>query len=173
MPLEKLEHFNCETPADKNYVDIVSVAFNNEQVVGHQQRLLKKYFKDPFKHTIIDNSTSSERSMLIRQICKAENIGYIKLHSNLTSGSDSHGMALNWAYRNFLKERDAVYFGFIDHDIYPVANTDVIGKLNKQPFYGLKQTRGDIWYLWAGFCFFIRDHVKDKKIDFMPSNVNG
>ncbi len=173
IPYKDLDHFNCEIPADKNFVDIVSVSFNNEQVVYHQQRLLKKYFKDPFVHTIIDNSSRSEKSQLIKDICKENNIGYIRLPDNFASGSDSHGLALNWTYKNFIIPRAAKYFGLIDHDIYPVSNATALDKLKDQPFFGLKQTRDRIWYLWAGFCFFKRDYLQNKKIDFMPCNING
>jgi len=173
VTFDKVVHLNCDNKpvANPHKVDIVTVSFNNEQVITEQIRLLAKYLKDPYYYTVADNSSDQAKQEAIMRLCSKSGAGYIRLPKNPYSKkapSSSHGFALNWAYRNYIKSRRAAFFGFIDHDIYPIQPTSVVESLERTPAFGLVQERKDAWYLWPGLCFFARDYVKDKKIDFMP-----
>jgi len=158
---------------DAGAVFIITTAFNNSQVIKHQARLMDKNLKDKFVHVIVDNSDKAEASERIRNICTEFSRPYIKLPQNAHGrGSNSHALALNWCIKQLILQFKPAYFGFIDHDIYPVKKEEIISLLKKQKIYGLKQERGSTWYLWPGLCFFKFDEsVKD--FDFSPGEING
>ncbi len=53
-------HIHYAEVAPAEGIDIISVAFNNLQVVQHQIRLVKKYIQDVnYTHIIVDNSSDS------------------------------------------------------------------------------------------------------------------
>ena len=63
------------------------------------------------------------------------------------------------------------YFGFIDHDIFPIKIHSIINILKTQNVYGHKQERGDYWYLWAGLCFFNYEKINNN-LDFSTTIIN-
>jgi hypothetical protein len=158
---------------NRNMVDLVTIAFNNDKVIAHQIRLVKKYFHDSYVHLIADNSSDSMIWQKIYKICQENNVSYIKLPTNPylgLGGSDSQGAAQNWVYRHYIIPRQAAYFGFLDHDIFPVQMTGVTEILKKQRIYGDIQVRENKWYLWAGFCFFEQAFLEGKDINFLPGD---
>ena len=166
-------HFNCDNKPlpDTDRIDIVTVAFNNKHVIAHQIRLVQKNLLDGHHYTVADNSADPQKQKEIMQLCHESAATYVKIPNNPYSGSDpsmSHGMALNWIYENYLKPRQAKFFGFLDHDVFPVHPTQIMGFLHNYYVYGLIQEREETWYLWPGFCFFQYDYVKDKRVDFRP-----
>lgn len=168
-------YFNCSdyVLTDRNCLDIVTVAFNNEKVIEQQHRLLNKYLKPPFYYTVADNSTDPDKQKKIMKLCESNDIAYIRLPENPYSSESpslSHGIALNWIYDNYVYKRKADYFGFLDHDIFPIHPTNVIEQLQKSNIFGLLQERSNKWYLWAGLCFFKYAYVKNKKLNFMPGD---
>ncbi len=156
----------------KDFIDIITIAFNNVSILKIQYFFIKKNLKDCYEYSIIDNSTKKNVSKLIKEFCKNENIEYVKIPQiNITlNPSDSHGLAINWAIKNFIKPRKAKYFGIIDHDIFPIKPTKIINILKKQEIYGHLQIRKAGWYLWAGFCFFNEKFINNKKMNFLPKN---
>lgn len=156
-------------------LDIVAIAFNNGDLVRHQIRLLRKNLLDEYCYAVADNSTDLEKQKEIFDVCMEYGVHYIRLGKlpAYYSGSLSHGMALNWIYKNYIRLRKPQFFGFVDHDIFPVRPHSIVKHLVKSPVYGHIQERhvggGPKWYLWAGFCFFDYGYVRDKKLDFMPA----
>lgn len=170
-------HINCDNKKlkNKNVVDLVTVAFNNEIVIKQQIRLLKKYMIDPYTYTVADNSPDPDKQEKIRKICEENKAGYIKLPKNPYTGiypSISHGSTLNWLLKHYILKRKANYFGFIDHDIFPVKPTGVIKIFQEKEVYGLIHLKfhnnKKRWYLWPGFCFFRIDFAQNNKLNFMP-----
>jgi len=152
---------------------VVTIAFNNLKTIDLQNKFLKKYLSDDYVYLIVDNSNNSSVSSRIRSYCRDNNISYLRPFFRLyRNASKSHGSALNFIYRSFVKKSTFSYFGFIDHDLYPVKNTSVVKYLTKQPVYGALQERAEKWYLWAGFCFFVKDYLDDKLIDFSPPEAD-
>lgn len=177
IPFCSQENINCDTDqwpiSDLDVIDIVTVAFNNEQVVEEQIRLLNKYLRDNFHYTVADNSPDPDKRRKIKDICLKRGVSYFTLPPNPFTGnasSHSHGLALNWVYHNYITRRKAVFFGFIDHDIFPVRPTQIAPFLEPSPVFGLIQSRKEMWYLWPGFCFFRRDFLDGKNLDFLPGN---
>jgi len=165
------------------HIDLITVAFNNEVIVEHQIRLVKKYCTDSsYTHIIADNSSSREKRKKIFDVCKKYSVAYISMPYNLArmlamlnrpSSSYSHGFALNWLYYNVVKVRQPYIFGFLDHDLFPLKPFSVADKLQRQELYGERRDRQTAWYLWAGFCFFLLDAVKSISLNFAPTKVGG
>lgn len=162
LPLEAI-------PTD--HLDLITIAFNNQSIIKHQIKYIRTHIKDNYTYIVADNSTNKEASLQIQALCKEEGIAYIRLpknHLGKIGPSYSHAAALNWVCKNIVRQRQPSYFGFIDHDLFPVRDMRVKDYLTNQPLYGVKRERGQEWYLSAIMFFFRFDFVKDKKLDFMP-----
>lgn len=157
-------------------VDVVTIAFNNAKVIELHNQYVRKYLKGDVTHIVVDNSTNREESAKIREICETQKVGYVRLHKNrmgIFSGSYSHAVAVQWAYKHIVKPRGAWGFGFIDHDIFPVCDIDISEILEKQPVYGAQRKRNGMWYLSAIISFFRTSFVNERKFDFMPITLKG
>ncbi len=158
--------------------DLVSIAFNNPDVIREQYRLLRKHCSDPFVYTVADNSSQPEARAVIREFCREASIPYLSLPPSPfapPSFSESHGAALNYVYRYYLKPRRASYFGVLDHDIFPVRPVSLNDYVKEQPFYGMLQVcenasvpGGRLLYLWPGLAFFDAAHTQGRRVDFLP-----
>lgn len=160
---------NNETEIDPANLLLTTIAFNNLDILKVQYQQLKNNIKDKFFYTIADNSNIPSISEKIKNYCIDQKIMYVKLPSNpYKNPSKSHGIALNWVYKNIIKKYEPNFFGFLDHDIFPYKETSIISNLNKNIF-GLIQERNEKWYLWAGFCFYNFKNIKNITMNFMPS----
>ena len=158
-------------PEADSLCDIITISFNNPFIIEEQIRLTQKYFPKNHRYIVADNSTDKQAQAEIKNLCQKNDIMYIKVPKNrlgIFGGSYSHAGALNWAYHYIVKTRQATYFGFIDHDIFPIKSFSIAEKINDQPIYGHLRERENFWYLWSGLCFFEYSFLKDKKVDFMP-----
>ena len=152
-------------------IDIITIAFNNLELIQYQTRFLKKFIRDNYCHIIIDNSTDNTIRQQIYQYCLENDIAYVGLPKNrlnLVGPSYSHAAALNYTYKHVIKKRQPFAFGQIDHDLFPTRPISIAAKLTNQPIYGPLRLRDKWWYLSAIMSFFRFDFVKDKKVDFMP-----
>lgn len=169
---EQTDHVNCSLELENiNKVDIITIAFNNSMVIKNQLLLIRKYLNEPYEYTVIDNSPDPKANAEIKEICVNFNAGYIRLPKNPYTKlytSLSHGAALNWVYRNYISKRCAKYFGFIDHDLFPIRPTEIRNKMRECQLFGFVVPFMDKWMLWPGFCFYEYESVKDKNPNFMP-----
>ena len=152
-------------------IDIITIAFNNLELIQYQARFLKKFIRDNYCHIIIDNSTDNTIRQQIYQYCLENDIAYVGLPKNrlnLVGPSYSHAAALNYTYKHVIKKRQPFAFGQIDHDLFPTRPISIAAKLTNQPIYGPLRLRDKWWYLSAIMSFFRFDFVCDKKVDFMP-----
>ncbi len=147
---------------------IITIAYNNSDILKIQHKHLKENLEESFVYLIADNSDNMSTSSRIEDYCKIDKIPYVKLPPNpYRNPSKSHGIALQWAYKNIVKSYHPHYFGFLDHDIFPDKKTYIISKL-RNGMFGLIQERGEKWYLWPGFCFYDFSKIKKVKLNFMP-----
>lgn len=153
---------------------IITIAFNNIDILKTQHKYLKENLEDNFNHIIADNSNNKEKSDEIRLFCEKNGSSYIKLPKNPLTGvraSGSHGIALNWCYRNIIKKYKPKYFGFLDHDVFPIKKTCIITKII-DGFWGVVRTKKEKWwYLWPGFSFYEYAKVKKYKFNFFPHHA--
>lgn len=153
---------------------IIAVTYNNETLVEHQFQLMRKNIKDKFVLIVADNSPNPEKRKAIKKLCEQHSISYIALPDNpYKMSSRSHAACLNWMYKNYISVIKPNYFGFIDHDVYPIAEHSVVSYLNNQSIYGHYQQREKYWYLWAGLCFFKYEKVKGMNLDFSPGAIGN
>ena len=142
-------------------IALASIAFNRPRLISEQIRLLGKNLLDRFRLTVYDTSTDEKASREIAKFC---------VESGGTSwwrmDSPTHHEALNFAAR--MLPRKAPYIGFLDHDIFPIRPTTLIDKIDEAGFYGVGQRHpatGRL-YLWPGFCFFSREWLAGRPLDF-------
>ena len=147
---------------------LVTVAFGDPELVSWQARLLRHYVPN-VPYVVVDNSLSDEVAREIFRVAGGAGAAYLRAPANPWSGdaaSRSHGIVLNWTWRNVIVPGEPQAFGFIDHDIFPTAPTDPFAPLADQDVYGIVRTSGSRWFLWAGFCMFRFAAVRDKALDF-------
>ncbi len=153
-----------------NFITI-TIAFNNLDILRIQYEHLTKYLVNPFDHIIADNSNNLEKSKAIKLYCMENNISYVKIPCNILTGiraSGSHGLALNWCYQNIIRKYKPAYFGFVDHDLFPIKTVSVIEKM-RSGFWGIVRDRKQpFWYFWPGCSFFDYSIYKNKSFDFSP-----
>ena len=150
---------------------IVTIAFNNDAMIQLQIHLFKNYLEDDFELICADNSDNDQIMERIRKACAETKTAYIRLPQyrlENKNGSLSHGMAMNWTLKNICRKKEYEFFGFVDHDVFPIRKTRILNQLQQRPLYGLIHERGQLWYLWAGFCFFASHYVKNKEMNFLP-----
>lgn len=181
MHLHKCSHcysqnLSLDENSNSSNVDLITIAFNNDLVIELQIKYLRRYIQDNFTHIVCDNSSDPLKSQHIRKICEDNNVAYLRLpknHLNIIGPSYSHAAALNYTYKNVVQKRKPKYFGFIDHDLFPVAPITISSYLQNQPCYGAKRQRGGYWYLSAIMSFFSYSYLSNKKVDFMPIKPDG
>jgi len=67
-------------------------------------------------------------------------VSYLPLPpSPATTPSMSHGLALNWIHRNIVERVEVDYTGYLDHDIFPIADCSYKSVVLRQGTYGHSQ----------------------------------
>lgn len=170
----------CSINNNQKSLFLITVAFNDEILIQNQIERIKEYLKDDnYCHIIVDNSSVTAKRKAIATVCDKQNITYIPVPKIIScciskiSGGVSHGTAMNWAYYNIIHVMKPDYFGFIDHDLFPVENYHVMNKLCGQDMYGTLRNRMKGWYIWAGFCFYKYAFIKDIQMNFLPKVFHG
>lgn len=178
IPVEDCNCINLEnsTQNKEDRLEVITISFNNTHVLRHQIAKIKENITDSnFTHIIADNSNLPDKRAEIESICKDEGLPYIGIpqleKKFLLRGSKSHALSLNWVYYQVILKRKPRWFGFLDHDIYPLQPISIVDMFDNKPFYGKKEYRKEYWYLWPGFCFFELDYLSDIKVDFSPTKV--
>ncbi|SES92104.1 hypothetical protein [Thorsellia anophelis] len=153
---------------DPNKVPVISITFQNPSVTKWQITQIQKHCQD-IELLIFDNSKNEDQANEIKQHCITLGIFYYRLPRNKVKHPNrSHALAMNWIYAQFIQLKKPDYFGFIDHDLIPLADFTIKPALQNKPFYGLLYGGGrETWQTWAGYTFFDRRNMENKKIDFM------
>jgi hypothetical protein len=153
-------------------IALATIAFNRPHMISEQIRLLGKYLEDDYVYAVFDQSSDEQAAEEIRAITVDGGGVYIGLRSRM------HHEGLNTAARELLLPSDecglvlpfadAPYVGFLDHDIFPTGPTSLVSFIEPVGFYGVGQRHpatGRL-YLWPGFCFFSRDWLAGRPLDF-------
>ena len=152
---------------------LVTIAFADPEAIEWQARLLRRNVPHAL-YMIVDNSPEDGPAAAIAAFAERENILYLRLPENpWKPASRSHGIALNWVWRNIIRPGEPELFGFLDDDLFPTAPDDPFRALSTQDFYGVVRDTGSRWFLWAGFCFYRFDQVKHRPLDFGQDWFNG
>lgn len=146
----------------------LSVACDSAQAVDWQIRFCARNLRAATL-AVLDNSHDPEASAAVERLCRAADVPYLRLPrrpDDTCSASRSHGLALNWAWRNLVRPLAPPVFGFLDHDLLPLRPVDLAALVEDQPVYGMRVSRPGGWYLWAGFCVFRWPDVAGLDLDF-------
>ncbi len=145
---------------------LVTIAYCDPELIAWQVPLVRHYVPHAL-HIVADNTPDDKQAASIENYARRGGALYLRLPKNpWGTGSRSHGIAMNWMWRNVLRPGAPRAFGFLDHDIFPLAPDDPFSILSQQSFYGVVRRAGRRWFLWAGFCFFRFDAVADLPLDF-------
>ena len=147
---------------------MVTVAYEDPAAIEWQSRLIRQYVPGPI-YIVADNSRDDDAARAVQAVAAREHRAYLRLPRNPWSGpaaSRSHGLALNWLWRNLISPAEPESFGFLDDDLFPTAADDPFAPLSEQPIFGGIRSVGGRWFLWAGFCFFRFADVRHLPLDF-------
>lgn len=160
----------------KPELDIVSIAYNKPHLIAKQAELVRKRILDAHRFIVVDNSSFPEAAKQIKDACGREKAIYVRSPANFGGcGSANHGSCLNWAWANVVIPSSSQYFGFLDHDMFPIRKTTLVDKIKKGGgMYGAVHPAGSVWYFWPGFCFYdktVVDRLRGtQSLNFMPKN---
>lgn len=144
------------------------IAFEQPWALDWQLRMAKDRLED-VQLLVFDNSRNPALRPQIQAVCARHRIPCFALPKNNTRHANrSHGLAMSWVYYNVVRKLAPRTFGFLDHDLIPVRQCGVPGKIRHQPFYGMiNQGKFGFWSLWAGYCFFDYASVQEKPLNFL------
>lgn len=149
---------------------LASIAYNAPRAVAEQIRLLDKYLKDDYVLWVIDQSSDEHLAEETRQATVPAGCVYVRLPTRLHHEGLNYASALilGWLDKLARPGDDAPYLGFLDHDVYPTKPTRLIPLIEEAGFYGVGQRHAPTgrFYLWPGFCFFSREWLAGRPLDF-------
>lgn len=156
---------------------LVTIAYNNDQLISKQIEMVKKHVKDPhYQLLIVDNSTDKTKRKKIQDVCSHHQIEYISIPFTFRQkvcklfkwGGMSHGLALNWSFYHVIYHKRPKYFALLDHDIFPINDCNLTERLSGLDFFGVRRERDKYWYLWPGWSLFNFDAIVDRHPNFQP-----
>jgi len=180
MPTQCLT-YNYFTDIDRDTLDIYVITFNNLFCVEYQIKTLRRFVKQKFNIIIVDNNNDDhpDISQKVLEICRNENLTYIKTPNNLyqqpgkLNPSVKLGTTMNWLFLNCARHRKAKYFGYLDQDCFLFENLDLREYLDTKHMYGpisISNKPPYAWNLHVTSNFYRFDFVKDLQLDFRPSH---
>lgn len=167
---EHARSFAKTLPEAANQALCVSIAFNTPWAVDILTEAWRR-FSTGMTLVVLDNSSRDAAREEIMEICRQRDVPYLGLPRNPEwSPNRSHGIALNWAYYNLIRQVRPDVFGFVDHDCFPVKPVDIVQRMAGKAVYGkgAVPTADAPWAPWAGFCFFRFPRVERLRLDFNP-----
>lgn len=172
------EPSSCLRSSLKGKRVLVSIAFTDPQTIDWQAQLVKFYVPDVI-YIVADNTRDDAQAAQIAAVAAKHAVPYLRLPKNpWNEPSRSHGLALNWVWRNLIRPGEPQVFGFLDDDMYPTATNDPFAALRTQDWFGVVRPEGpptgrsvpgrgvNRWFLWAGFSMFKFEAVVGKPLDF-------
>jgi len=176
-----VSHWFCrrEAPGLKAFLDgfgdasgrnlLFTIAFRETWTIDLLARAVARHMPE-WTLVVIDNSREYADRAAIAAVARMHGLPYLGLPANPEwSPNRSHGLALNWTWRNVVQALRPGFFGFIDHDCFPIAATPFLRHLENQPVDGpIIRPRfvENAWYIWAGCLFFNFRLVERLKLDF-------
>lgn len=170
--------FESIISADPKKLFVVTVAFNEHELVELHHRSLKKYLRDDYEYFVIDNSTKEDETRETKAYCLKERVNYVRLPKNPgIDGSIHHGLGLNWTYQNIIKRYKPARFGFIDFDLYLTREINITSHLDHADAWGILTERRrpflpflpHMFYFWIGLAFFRAERFHKNDPNFLPA----
>lgn len=159
-------------------IQIFTSVVNRPDFLIIQNKLFKKYLKNPYVFHVVDDSVDSIITQQFESICKDNNIVYHRKpkQTNDQDAADACAQAIQWTYDNIIKtsHSDDIIF-FCDSDMFLIDDFDILDYTKDCIIAGLPQIRGHVTYMWNGIMFFNMPKIKeiDLNIDFSCGIVEG
>jgi hypothetical protein len=150
------------------------IAFEQPWALDWHLRMAARNLEDT-QVLVFDNSRTEAPRRAIREVCGRHGTPYLGLPTYRTRHVNrSHGMAMSWVYHNVAVPLAPESFGYLDHDLIPVAPVDLAQQLRTQPAYGMLNAGNFAhWNLWAGYCFYRHDFTAGKPLNFLYDFSRG
>ncbi len=163
-----LEPFLAEQQSLRGRQVALVIAFEQPWALDWQLRMAARNLPGT-QVLVFDNSRDAEKRRQIRHVCDHHGVPYLGLPPYRTRHANrSHGMAMSWIHHNVVRPLEPDVFGYLDHDLIPVAPVDVGERVGAQPVFGLPNIgRPGYWSLWAGYCFFRHAFTRGKPLNFL------
>jgi hypothetical protein len=143
------------------------VAFEQPWVLGWLLRMARRNLGDSTP-LVFDNSRSPAARAAIERACAECGAAYLALPPNpVRHPNRSHGNAMTWIWHNAVRALQPRTFGFVDHDLIPLAPVSPAGRLAGQDFYGALNDGRHGWSLWAGYCTYDFAAVERLRLNFL------
>ena len=179
---EDCENIGYTTKSAEGSTDIYITTFGNSWFIDYQIKLLRLFFKSPFKIIVVDTNEdlNPEISAKLREICTGQcDVAYLKPpknHYQEKQHFDSTmklGTTLSFLFHNCVKQREPQYFGFLDHDCFLFKPTQMDIVLDGQGMYGTPSRNGEKWNLHVIANFVRYNYVYGLLLDFRASYKHG
>ncbi len=124
---------------------------------------------------VADNSRRQPTRDEVAAVCARHGAPYFGLPPYRTRHANrSHGMAMSWVFQHIVLGLVPGLFAFLDHDLIPVAPVDFAERLGPQPVFGLSNEGSfGCWSLWAGYCLYRLDAVRQRPLNFLYDFSRG
>lgn len=164
---EPLHSFLAEAQRLKGRNIALVIAFEQPWALDWQLRMAKRNLADTAV-LVFDNSRRAAARLEIERVCRNRDVPYLALPANLTRHVNrSHGMAMTWIFYNVVRAIQPRLFAFLDHDLIPVEEVSLAGRLSGQPFSGFLRVSSWAWSLWAGYCLYDFHAVAGLPLNFL------
>ena len=162
---------DCRAPESADMrLSVFTVAFNVPSLISLQIEAMRRFASGPCELAVIDNSSVESAAREIESLAAATGTSYVRLAANPADHlSESHGLALDWAYRHLVLPNRVQRMLLLDHDLFPVAPFDAEAVGHGCAAYGHRQTRGSRVYLWPGFSYYDLRLLGSAFLSFRPS----
>ncbi|MBX9731827.1 MAG: hypothetical protein K2X59_10905 [Sphingomonas sp.] len=148
--------------------NILLVTAFEQPLALHWLLFMAKRHVSGFTFLVFDNSKKADRRAAIKAVCQRHNTPYLALPANASRHVNRHhAMAMTWVYERIVRKIEPGIFGFIDHDLIPIADTNPAAHMVNQDCYGRLNTQPTCWSLWAGFCLFRYSRISRTRLNFM------
>ena len=150
---------------------IVTVAFNNPDLIRLQAEALSAFLVDDYLHVVIDNSPDLPHRAKVLQVAKDCGLSYFGAPENPFSWIDpsvSHAFALDWAWRQVVSKVEPELVVFLDHDVFPTQKTSVRALLGGHLVAGYKRESEHRWLVWPGLFIANYSDLSRFRVSFMP-----
>lgn len=148
---------------------LVTVAFDDADALSMQLPLVARFVPQAI-HVVADVSMDEAAARDNAAVAARHGVAYVRLPANPwlrpDQASRTHGLSINWVWRNIVQPGEPKMFGFLDDDIFPTAPDDPFALLDRQPIAGVLRRVGTRWFLSIGFSMYRFDAVKDLPLDF-------
>lgn len=152
---------------------LLVIAFEQPLALHWLLAMCKRHVPD-FTVLVCDNSLNPRARQSIQDVCVSHAAPYLSLPPNTTRHVNrSHGLAMTWVFHHVVRAIKPNIFGYIDHDMLPIADISLEQHLAEQDCYGLINPGHGCWNLWAGFCLYRYSRVVNIPMNYLYDFSRG